>query len=68
MGGGGGAGMGAGRGAGAGGGRGRMGGFAAGPGGQCVCPQCGATAAHARGMPCTQIACPKCGATMTRQG
>jgi len=56
-------GMGAGRGQ----GRGRMGGqFAAGPRGQCVCPQCGEKAVHAAGQPCTQMKCPKCGATMTR--
>ena len=37
---------------GAGRGRGRMGGpYKAGPGGQCVCPKCGATAAHAVGQP-----------------
>jgi len=52
-----------------GGGRGRMGGpLAAGPGGNCVCPQCGATAPHGRGVPCAQMKCPKCGAAMTRQG
>ncbi|HUV62360.1 MAG TPA: hypothetical protein VMW24_00610, partial [Sedimentisphaerales bacterium] len=49
-------------------GGGRMGGpFAAGPGGTCICPQCGATAPHGRGVPCTQIKCPQCGAPMTRQ-
>lgn len=30
----------------------------------CVCPSCGATAAHERGTPCLEIACPKCGAKM----
>jgi predicted Fe-Mo cluster-binding NifX family protein len=64
-------GMGSGRGAGAGrgqgGGRGRMGGpSAAGPGGYCVCPQCGEKAPHTRGQPCNQMACPKCGTPMTR--
>jgi hypothetical protein len=49
------------------GGRGRMGGFAMGPGGNCVCPGCGHTVAHQVGMPCNQIACPKCGQPMTRQ-
>ena len=48
-------------------GRGRMGGpFAAGPGGNCVCPNCGATAAHAAGQPCNAKNCPKCGTKMTR--
>ncbi len=58
-----GSGRGAGRGA---GGRGRMGGFAAGPGGDCVCPKCGAKAAHQVGVPCYQQKCPKCGSAMTR--
>lgn len=47
-------------------GRGRMGGFAAGPGGSCVCPKCGAKATHQIGMPCYQQKCPKCGSSMTR--
>jgi len=48
-------------------GRGRMGGpFAAGPGGSCVCPKCGATAAHVVGQPCNAISCPNCGTKMTR--
>ena len=68
----GGSGMGRGRGRGAGGGQGgggRMGGpQAAGPGGTCVCPQCGTTVPHDRGVPCAQMKCPKCGAAMARQG
>ena len=60
-------GRGQGRGRGQGGGRGRMGGpFAAGPGGDCVCPQCGEKAPHTLGQPCNQMACPKCGTPMTR--
>lgn len=47
-------------------GRGRMGGFGAGPGGQCVCPQCGARVPHQRGVPCSSRKCPKCVAAMTR--
>ena len=48
-------------------GRGRMGGpFAAGAGGNCVCPKCGTTVAHAVGQPCNAMSCPKCGAKMTR--
>jgi hypothetical protein len=49
-------------------GRGRMGGpFAAGPGGNCVCPKCGATVPHVAGQPCNQRDCPKCGTRMTRE-
>ncbi|MCD4650329.1 MAG: hypothetical protein K8S56_00860 [Candidatus Cloacimonetes bacterium] len=60
-------GPGTGRGQGQGQGRGRMGGpFAAGPGGNCVCPKCGAAAAHVVGQPCNAISCPNCGTKMTR--
>ena len=48
-------------------GRGRMGGqFAAGPGGNCVCPQCGKKAPHIVGEPCNKKSCPNCGMVMTR--
>ena len=47
-------------------GRGRMGSFALGPGGDCVCPKCGTKAVHYRGTPCFQQKCPKCGSQMTR--
>lgn len=51
-----------------GGGRGRMGGpSAGGPGGNCVCKECGHQEPHERGTPCTQRQCPKCGAAMKRQ-
>ncbi|MHA1482896.1 MAG: DUF134 domain-containing protein [Candidatus Heimdallarchaeaceae archaeon] len=60
----GGAGRGMGQGMGA--GRGRMGGTAAGPNGNCICPKCGTTASHQIGIPCTQQKCPKCGQAMTR--
>ncbi|MBN1423961.1 hypothetical protein JXA88_05325 [Candidatus Fermentibacteria bacterium] len=51
-----------------GGGRGRMGGqFAGGPGGFCVCPQCGHREPHERGVPCNQSQCPKCGLPLTRE-
>lgn len=50
-----------------GGGRGRMGGFGAGPGGNCVCPKCGKKVAHPRGTPCYQMKCPSCGTPMTRE-
>jgi len=56
-----------GRGLGQGGGRGRQpSGFGLGPGGDCVCLNCGARAAHQRGIPCYEQKCPKCGASMTR--
>lgn len=47
-------------------GMGRMGGFAAGLGGSCVCPRCGYSTPHVIGTPCYQQTCPKCGSRMTR--
>jgi len=47
--------------------RGRLGGKAAGPGGICVCPKCGAGKKHSIGKPCTDLTCPKCGAKMDRK-
>jgi len=55
------------RGSGQGTGRGRGGGFAAGPGGSCVCPNCGARVSHQLGAPCYEQQCPKCGTAMTRE-
>ena len=52
-----------------GGGRGgRMGGNkpGAGPGGECVCPQCGHRRPHRIGVPCNTIKCDKCGTLMLR--
>lgn len=59
-------GRGLGRGRGFGGG-GRMGGFAAGPSGNCICPKCGHKESHQTGVPCYQKKCPKCGSSMTRE-
>lgn len=59
-----------GRGAGMGGSRrGRMGGSraGAGPGGECVCPQCGNVVGHEAGIPCSYKTCPKCGVRMVRK-
>ena len=48
-------------------GRGRMKGpFAAGPGGNCICPECGYRQKHQRETPCTSLKCPKCKSPMTR--
>ena len=59
-------GLGLGRGRGA-GGRGRMGGFAAGPSGNCICPKCGYKETHQTGVPCYQKKCPNCQSLMTRE-
>jgi len=49
-------------------GRGRKGGSkAAGPGGECICPSCGATIPHKQGVPCFSEKCPECGAMMARK-
>jgi len=32
---------------------------------ECVCPECGATAPHEAGTPCTSVTCPECGAKMS---
>lgn len=66
---GGGPGSGRGRGLGRGGGAGRMGGTraGAGPGGNCVCPQCGHKVPHQPGTPCYNVNCPKCGIAMVRE-
>jgi len=45
---------------------GRMGGFGLGPGGECVCPNCGERVVHQRGVPCYTLKCPKCGTPMIR--
>ena len=48
-------------------GRGGGGGFAAGPGGYCICPNCSERIPHKLGTPCLRLKCPKCGALMTRE-
>jgi predicted Fe-Mo cluster-binding NifX family protein len=40
---------------------------AAGPIGECVCPQCGHVEPHQRGLRCFDRACPKCGSMMARK-
>jgi predicted Fe-Mo cluster-binding NifX family protein len=48
--------------------KGRMGGYSSGgPGGHCICPQCGHREAHERGLPCTQKQCPNCRVPMRRE-
>jgi hypothetical protein len=39
----------------------------AGPGGVCVCPNCGHEQPHQAGVPCPQVKCPQCGAAMVRK-
>jgi len=38
-----------------------------GPGGMCVCPQCGYSQKHERGMPCSKNKCPKCNVVLERR-
>jgi Zn finger protein HypA/HybF involved in hydrogenase expression len=39
----------------------------AGPGGECICPNCGTIVPHQVGAPCNRIICPKCGTSMVRK-
>lgn len=48
-------------------GRGRGGGSTPGPGGNCICPDCGEKIPHQRGVPCYGQQCPKCGKAMVRE-
>lgn len=38
----------------------------AGPGGECICPNCGTRVPHKLGVPCYSVKCPKCGVNMSR--
>jgi predicted Fe-Mo cluster-binding NifX family protein len=38
-----------------------------GPGGSCVCPECGSRKQHERGIPCSQVLCAACNSPMTRE-
>lgn len=38
-----------------------------GPGGYCVCGNCGEKIPHQSGVRCTLVKCPKCGHTMVRE-
>jgi hypothetical protein len=50
-------------------GRGRGGGTkpGSGPGGNCVCPNCGHKLPHTSGVRCLDLACPKCGTRMAKE-
>jgi len=50
-------------------GRGRRqgGNFGIGPGGYCVCPNCGKKEPHKTGVPCLEMKCPNCGTNMVRE-
>ncbi len=50
-----------------GGGKGKNKGGSYGPGGNCVCANCGEKVIHKRGVKCTSIQCPSCGKPMIRE-
>jgi hypothetical protein len=39
-----------------------------GPGGTCVCPDCGERVRHEFAEPCREVRCPACGKKMVREG
>lgn len=45
----------------------RNGPYRAGPGGDCVCPNCGYIQPHNRGNPCTDNVCPECNTSLVRK-
>lgn len=38
-----------------------------GPDGNCVCPKCGYSVSHERGVPCSTLKCPKCNVNLERK-
>jgi len=47
--------------------RGRSAKVSGGPGGMCICPQCGLEAPHTPGVPCAEVECGHCGSPMKRK-
>jgi cation diffusion facilitator family transporter len=38
-----------------------------GPDGECVCPECGYTVPHQKGIPCSSLKCPNCNVSLVRK-
>lgn len=38
-----------------------------GPGGTCICPECGYELSHVSGIPCIELNCENCGTPMVRK-
>lgn len=38
-----------------------------GPGGYCICPHCGYTVVHQKGVPCASVLCPRCNTALERK-
>ena len=49
------------------GGRGKGNKPSSGPGGNCICPECGHKELHVAGQRCLDRVCPKCGTKMNRE-
>ena len=47
--------------------KGKMHGKALGPGGYCICPNCGYRTEHKRGTPCSSLICPNCKVNLERE-